>query len=195
MTQNENTGKNNEKDNGKKKKKGPKKGKKKKDKKVTVYYPTVISNPETGESKEEISEAELSYNDALLGVKMEKLAAKGLDNNQIIEALGISRFTFYQRLKSDSYFSYCLLKHRGIAVKQVECALFNSALGYHYKEEHVTPMGIVVEAKKYALPNVQAQKEFLHNRASKEWRKKIEYSPAVTGDLASVQVVIRRREE
>lgn len=182
-------------DSSKKKgKKGRKKGDKKK-KTHKVYYPEVITNPKNGDEEEVISEAELSYKDKLLAVKMEKLAAEGLSNNQIIDKLGISRWTFYHRLKSDPYFSYCLYKHRGIAVEEVESALFNSATGFHYKEQQATAMGDVVTLTKYALPQVSAQKEFLYNRAPDRWKRKVEVTLKGGVDVSQMGVQIRRRGE
>lgn len=187
-------GENNKKDKDKKSSKGNKKHPKKKGNQK-VYYPTVIAKKHTTQDEEEpMSEAEISYKDKLMAVKMEQLAKKGLNNEQIIKALGIHRTTFYDKLKSEPYFSYCLYKHRGVAVSEVECALFNSAKGFMYTEQQATPMG-VFEVKKYALPNVSAQKEFLHNRAPDEWKKKIEPALMTGQNIENISVTIRRREE
>lgn len=183
--------KDNKKDPKKKSSGSDKKPKKKKD--VKVYLPTVIAK-EYQPEEEPMSEAELSYKDKLMAVDLERLAKKGLSNNEIITALNISRDTFYRKLKDEPYFSYCLYKHRGIAVKEIECALFNTAKGFTYVEQQATPMG-VFDVKKYALPNVSAQKEFLHNRASDEWKKKIESVQGLGTDIGQISVTIRRREE
>lgn len=177
-----------------KKKPTGKKGSGKGKKKSIVYYPDVITNPQTGEHEYVMSEAELDYEDRMLAVKMGQLAKKGLTNEQIIDILPISRDTFYGRLRSDPYFSYALNKYRGLAKEQVENAMFNSALGFHYKEEQATPLG-VFEVKKYALPNVSAQKEWLYNRAPDEWRRKNEVIQANTTDISALNVTLRRREE
>lgn len=200
MTQKKNNDKDKRKDKDKKdpKKKSSKgtgKGsgpKKKKDQ--TVYYPVVINKPGE-ESKIEMSQAEMDYNDLLFAVQLEQHAKKGLNNNQIMEAMGMSRDTFYKKVKSDPYFSYSLFKARHIAKGMIESAMFKSAVGFTFTEQHATPMGQVVDVKKYCTPNVSAQKEWLHNRYPDEWRKKIEPSQGLGTDIGQISVTIRRREE
>jgi hypothetical protein len=176
-----------------KKKKGRKKGQTKK-KDSVVYYPVVINKPGE-ESKIEMSEAEMDYNDLLFAVQLETHAKKGLNNNQIMEAMGMSRDTFYKKVKSDPYFSYSLFKARHIAKGMIESAMFKSAVGFTFTEQHATPMGQVVDVKKYCTPNVSAQKEWLHNRYPDEWRKKIESVQGLGTDIGQISVTIRRREE
>jgi hypothetical protein len=162
----------------------------KKRKKAIVYLPAVIQKPG---QEDEMCEMEIEYKDKLLCADMEKLAAKGLSNNEIIQKLGISRDTFYSKLRSNPYFSYCLYKHRGIAQVEVESALFKSALGFEYKEEQATNKG-VFEVRKVALPNVSAQKEWLYNRASHEWKKKIETTITLASDITQLAFAVKRRE-
>ena len=101
-----------------------------KQKKVKVKLPVPIDG-----TKEEPCEHEMSYMDRLLIIDIEKLASKGLTNDQIIDALPISRDTFYKRLKTEPYFSYALYKHRGIATNEVENALFKRSVGYTVQEK------------------------------------------------------------
>lgn len=180
---------------GKKKpgiKQGPKNPKRKM---VTVFLPAIIPGKENPYEEEKMCEEEISYQDAMLAVKMEKLAAKGLTNDQIIDALPLSRHTFYQRLKTDNYFSYCLNKHRGKAVSDVELALFNNAVGFEYKEEQATPSGKVVEVFKQKLPDTKAQEFFLTNRRPEEWKKKVEQVHSVGEGMTGITFSIKRYEE
>lgn len=167
----------------------------KKAKTVKVYLPAVIPGRGPNDPEPEPCEHEISYKDALLAVEMEKLAAKGFSNNEIIEKIGISRATFYQRLKEDVYFSYCLNKHRGKAVMDVESALFKNATGYEYKEETATPSGKVVEVYKQKLPETKAIEFFLMNRAPDQWKKKVETTIQAGESMAAMAFVIKRRED
>jgi len=116
--------------------------KSKTEKKVKVLLPSA-TNPE------EMTEHEISYMDRLLAIDMEKLASKGFTNDQIIKALPISRDTFYKRLKEDPYFSYVLYKHRGIAVNEVENALYKRSVGFtvHEKVTEAKPVQKLVDGK------------------------------------------------
>ncbi len=179
------------------KKESPKKGKKQKPKKkpVKVYYPVITQRPEDPEPKEEICEAELSYNNAIFCTKIERLAAKGLNNEEIIKSLGIHRTTFYDKIKSDPYFSYALMKHRNLAIHEVENALFKSCTGFEYTEEQGSPSGIIMEVKKRALPNANSIKFFLSNRRPDEWKMKVEASMEIKADMSLMTFSIKRRSE
>lgn len=168
----------------------------KKAKTVKVYLPAIIPGRGPNEPEPEPCEHELSYKDALLAVEMEKLAAKGLTNDQIINALGISRTTFYKRLKEDNYFMYCLNKHRGKAVMDVESALYKNATGFEYIEQVATPAGKVVAVLKQKTPETKAIEFFLMNRAPDQWKKKIETTIQAGETIEKMAAfVIKRREE
>ncbi len=176
-------------------KKGRQKGQKKEKKHtVKVFLPAIIPGQST-KDEEPPSEYELDYKDAMLAVKMEKLAAKGLTNDQIIDALGISRFTFYKRLKEEPYFSYCLYKHQGKAVADVESALYQNAVGFDYFEQAATPSGKVVNLMKHRLPETKAQQFFLTNRKPTEWKNKVEATHELGAGLAAITFSIKRYEE
>ena len=196
------SGKNNKgKDDDKgKKKKGPAKGSKhnnKNGKVIKVLLPVPRPGSYQEGQEEEMSEHEISYNDALLAVQLEELAAKGLNNNQIIDALPISRDTFYKRLANDPYFSYCLHKHRGAVVKQVENAMYKTATGFTYYEQQATPMGDIVTLAKFALPNHAAQKTILFNKQKDEWRARVEPSIDKGESISQLgqTVIIKRRAD
>lgn len=174
---------------------GRKPGQKKKEKKVKVYYPVLVQKPEDKEPKEEITEAELSYNDSILITQIERLAAKGFSNDKIIATLDISRDKFYQRLRDEPYFSYALYKHRDIAVQNVENALYQKCTGFEYTEEQGSAVGIIMEVKKKALPDTNAIKFFLSNRRSEDWKMKVESTQTTGADMSNMTFTIKRRSE
>ncbi len=167
----------------------------KKDKKIKVYYPVLTQKPQDKEPQEEISEAELSYKDSILITQIERLAAKGLNNDEIIEKLDISRFTFYERLKNEPYFSYSLFKHRNIAVQNVENALYQKCTGFEYTEQQGSAVGLIMEVKKKALPDTNAIKFFLSNRRSEDWKMKVENTQTSGADMGNMTFSIKRRSE
>lgn len=167
----------------------------KKRKPVIVTLPAVIPGRGPYDPEPPPSVYEIEYEDAMLAVQMEKLAAKGLSNNEIIKAIGISRDTFYKRLREDSYFSYCLMKHRGAAIKTVENSLFKACNGFEYTEQSVTPSGKVVTLKKMKTPDVGGIKFFLTNRDSENWKNKVESTHQVGESMSGMVFSIKRREE
>lgn len=192
---------------GSKAKKINDKARKSKKQTQTVYLPAVIVKPPEAEP---MSEHEISYADALLAVEMEKLAAKGLTNDQIIKEIGISRDTFYRKLKNEPYFSYALFKHRGIAAHNVENSLYKRAVGYSILEKTTEAKPIKykdkdgIERVSYELmvakvvektvePDVAAQKFWLSNRKSDEWKMRVEPAQAVGSDMSQMSFTIKRR--
>lgn len=165
------------------------------EKMVQVTLPAVIPGRGVYEPEPPPSIYEITYKDAMLAVEMEKLAAKGLTNDQIIDLLPLSRATFYQRLKDDPYFSYCLGKHRGNPVNEVESALKMAATGFGYEEEHCSANGKVVTLSKFKTPDIAAAKFFLTNRAPNEWKNKVEQTHQVGEGMQAMAFVIKRREE
>lgn len=157
-----------------------------------IYLPAIIKKQ--FEDDPAMSADEISYRDLLICVEIEKYAKQGLTNDQIIDRIGISRDTFYRKLKTEPYFSYVLYKHRGIAVGKVENALMLTAEGFEYFEQQATPSGKVVAVLKRAMPNVNAQRFFLTNRAPDEWKNKVESTVQLGQDISAIGVVIKRRE-
>ena len=173
-----------------------------KKKKVKVKLPS-LTNPD------EMSEHEISYMDRVLIMDIEKLAAKGFTNDQIIEKLPISRDTFYKRLKSEPYFSYALYKHRGIAVQEVENALFKRSMGYTVQEKvtEAKPVQKIVDGKlvtdyelmtakiteKTVEPDTNAIKFFLSNRNPEQWKMKVEPHQVAGAEMEKITFNIKRR--
>lgn len=181
------------------------KAKKRKKKTVKVLLPATSIG-------EEPTEHEIEYKDKLLIVEVEKLAAKGFTNDQIIEKIGISRDTFYRRLKNEPYFSYALFKHRNIATLDVENALMKRCLGYTVlektteakpikeKDQHgnETTRYVMTEAKvteKTIEPDPKSIEFYLTNRAKKEWSKRPEPEMPLLADMSNITFSIKRRSE
>lgn len=164
-------------------------------KKAIVYLPAIIPGKHGINDPDELCEHEIDYEDKLLCVQIERLAAKGFTNNEIIAAIGISRNTFYQRLRTEEYFSYCLFKHRGIPELEIESSLRKSALGFSYVEQVATPSGEVLTVQRFALPNVNAQKFYLTNKRAAEWKNKPEEALEQGKGLEAITFSLKRREE
>ena len=95
---------------------------------------------------------------------------------QIAKNIGIGKETLYKWIKKSDDFKNAIKVSRDTADRQVENALFKSAMGYDYYEETVTNDGRVVQVKKHSKPNTTAQIFWLKNRKVKEWRDKRDIS-------------------
>lgn len=185
------------------------KAKNSKKKTQKVYFPAVIVQPEP---EAEPSEHELSYKDLLLATEMEKLAAKGLNNEEIIRELGISRDTFYRKLREESYFSYGLFKHRNIANHNVENALYKRSTGYTFLEKTTEAKPVITYdaegnkqvsyqlmtakvVEKEVPGDVKAQEFWLTNRKPEEWKKKIEPMQEKGADMSRITFALKKRAE
>lgn len=105
--------------------------------------------------------------------KLEVLARRGLNDSELIDALQITKATFYKYVKTDINFLNALKKGREKSLENVENALFKIALGYDYEEEVIDKDGCKHSLKKYAKPELGAQIFILKNRIPKSWRDKI----------------------
>lgn len=109
-------------------------------------------------------------------IRIQGWARDGLSNEQIAYNMGISDRTLYKWQKKNVQFKQALKVGKDTADRQVENALFKSALGYEYKEEVVTNDGRVVTVTKHQKANTTAQIFWLKNRKSEKWRDKRELS-------------------
>jgi hypothetical protein len=134
------------------------------------------------------------YSDEILP-KLEKLASKGLNNKQIAEGLGIRVRCFNEWCKKYPQFAFALAKYRGVADIFVENALYQTAVGFHYSEQQVSPLGGIVTVQKFMPGNVSAQKFYLTNRMQERYKNKIEQTLKIADDVTAMAVIIRRREE
>lgn len=114
-------------------------------------------------------------------IQIEGWARDGLIDKQIAQNMGISYSTFREWKKKFSALSAVLKKSKDVVDRQVENALFKSAIGFEYEEETVTNAGDVVAVRKYSKPNTTAQIFWLKNRKRKQWTDKSEVD--VTGTV------------
>ena len=117
-------------------------------------------------------------------VKIQGWSRDGLSDEQIAKNMGITRQTLYKWRKSHKSIDQAMRIGKEVADRQVENAMFKSALGHSYREDVVTNDGRVVTLEKYSKPNVTAQIFWLKNRKPDSWRDKteqeIEHSGGVT---------------
>lgn len=116
-------------------------------------------------------------------IKIEGWARDGLTDEQISSNIGISRSTLNVWKKKYPDISDTLKRGKDFVDRQVENALLNNALGFHYKEQMVTNKGSVVEVEKFQSPNTTAQIFWLKNRKPSEWRDKQEQNVELTGNM------------
>lgn len=103
--------------------------------------------------------------------KIRSWAEKGLTHSDISKNIGITERTFYEWLARFPQMRQVLKVGKDSADEIVENALYNSAVGFHYAEEYLTPSGQVVELMKYSKPNTTAQIFWLKNR-QEQWSDK-----------------------
>lgn len=107
-------------------------------------------------------------------LKISGWARDGLIDEQIAKNIGVSYSTFRDWKKRFPALSAALKESKEVVDRQVENALFKSAVGFIYKEEAVTNAGDVVLVKKYSKPNTTAQIFWLKNRKREQWTDKSE---------------------
>lgn len=148
------------------------------------------------------------YSDELLP-GIEKMAAHGCNNRQIAAALNIGYRTFYDWMNRYPQISLCLKKFRGIALIQVENAMFKSAMGYQYtevkkerkktgkdNEGNPTFEMIITEATlREVSPNLGAQVYITKNLMSHKYKDKVETVHSLDNAIESMAFAIKRREE
>ncbi len=125
-------------------------------------------------------------------------ARDGLTDEQIAHNMGINVTTLY-RWKSQ-YCDICnaLKKTKEVADREVENALFKSALGYEVNEETWErrfnkktgdyEMALIKKTVRHIAPSNAAQIFWLKNRRPHEWREKqeIEVNEAMLGKAAEI---------
>lgn len=113
-------------------------------------------------------------------IKINGWARDGLIDEQIATNIGVSYSTFKEWKKKFPDFSAALKKGKDVVDREVENALYKSAIGFIYEEETVTNAGDVVLVKKYSKPNTTAQIFWLKNRKRNQWTDKSEVEVAGT---------------
>ena len=110
----------------------------------------------------------------------------GCKDKEIIEYLGISRSAWKAKKNNNLKLKQAIDEVKEVRNEQVEDALFKCCTGYHYYEDVVTKVkediltddGIVLvkedvkisKVKKFAKPDVNAQKYWLNNRKKAAWK-------------------------
>ena len=133
--------------------------------------------------------------------KILELLEQGLTNKQAAQRVGIDEATFYRWCDEKSNFYKSVQRAREIGEKRsiakVEASLLELALGFEYEEvktEYESQLNPAtgkyeptikkqVRTKKRVVPNSEAIKFFLTNKAPEEWKNRIEQNN--TGDLVT----------
>lgn len=111
------------------------------------------------------------------------LAAMGATNEEIAEAMGISKRTIIRWAKEHESFGKALTEGKGVSDAKVIRSLYQRATGYDYVEEKQIveldksgkPKPIKVEkTKKHVPPDVAAQCFWLKNRQRDRWQDRPE---------------------
>lgn len=121
------------------------------------------------------------------------LAEMGLLDHEIALCLGMNPSSFHACVRKDPELMKALQEGKRVPDRQVEMALFQTALGYNYTERVIEEeimiskdqenKGLLIEtitgkkvktAEKHQPPNVQAQIFWLKNRLPKLWRDRTE---------------------
>ncbi|WP_142959622.1 helix-turn-helix domain-containing protein [Enterococcus faecalis] len=119
-------------------------------------------------------------------IKIEGWARDGLVDKQIAQNVGVSERTFTDWKKRFSSISSALKRGKEVVDRQVENALFKSAVGYEYTEitKELTDSGMKVTKRvtKQMAPNPTSAIFWLKNRKPDEWRDKKETQ--VSGEMS-----------
>lgn len=119
-------------------------------------------------------------------IKIEGWARDGLIDKQIAQNIGVAYSTFREWVKKFPALSASLKKGKEVVDRQVENALFKSAVGYEYTEitKELTDSGMKVTKRvtKQVAPNPTSAIFWLKNRKPDEWRDKKETQ--VSGEMS-----------
>ena len=124
-------------------------------------------------------------------LRLQGWARDGLTDEQIATNMGISAATLYNWKRDHLDILEALKEGKDVADRQVENALFKSAMGYTFdevtKELKDDELVVTKVVHKEVQPNTTAQIFWLKNRKRAEWRDRVEN--AITGaDGGAVKV-------
>ncbi len=115
------------------------------------------------------------------------MAIMGATNEDIANAMGISKRTVIRWAKDHESFGKALIEGKNIANSKVIRSLYQRATGYDYSEEkriveydkdgNMKPIK-VEQIKKHIPPDVAAQCFWLKNRERKDWQDRPQYIPS-----------------
>lgn len=130
-------------------------------------------------------------------------APKGLNNDQLSEAIGISRTTFYELKANNPDFSDTLNFYYNTTSLEVLKSLTKVAVGFSVDEEtkelkkdkESGKMELVTTkvVTKNIAPNAQAAIFYLKNRMPDHFKDKIETVHSLAGNLENIQINIKGR--
>lgn len=103
-------------------------------------------------------------------IYLEGLARKGLSDDELSQAMGITRVTLWRWCNENETLVAAIQRARAWQIHEVENAMYKCAMGYEYEEETVTKDGEVVMVTRYAPPSIEAQKFILANRSKGQWK-------------------------
>ncbi len=117
-------------------------------------------------------------------ILVEGWARDGLTEAQVAHNLGVTYETLRQWKMRHPAFLAAIKRGKEVVDREVENALYKSALGFDYAEEAVTNKGDVVTVTRHATPNVTAQIFWLKNRKPGVWRDRKELAGDADAPLA-----------
>ena len=120
------------------------------------------------------------------------LAALGATNDDIADAMGISKRTIIRWCKDHESFARALAEGKGASDAKVIRSLYQRATGYDYQEEKTiveydkdgNPKPVKVERlKRHAPPDTTAQIYWLKNRQRDKWKDKYDDTYAAASEV------------
>jgi len=119
------------------------------------------------------------------------MAAMGATNEEIADAIGVSKRTIIRWAKEHESFGKALAEGKGVSDAKVIRSLYKRATGYDYTEEkkivevdkngNVKPVRVET-TKKHVPPDVAAQCFWLKNRQRGKWADRPEYLASNAGN-------------
>lgn len=119
-------------------------------------------------------------------LKIQGWCRDGLIEKQIYKNMGIGKSTFYKWKNENVEFADLLKRGKDVADREVENALYKSAIGFVGPDE------------KYYPPNTTAQIFWLKNRKKDDWRDKretdVNVSTPVSETASKVEAILKGEE-
>ena len=120
-----------------------------------------------------------------------RLCERGLTDEDIAEALGVSHRTIHSWKRQHEEFAAALKRTKGQVNAIVEASLFKRANGFEHEVEKATASGKKVKIKEYFPPDVAAQRLWLQNRMPEVYREVKEIKSVQSVDQAFLRFLER----